>query len=406
MDTLISVDDAVSRVLERVVLAAVEMCDLSSATGRVLREDLVSDRDQPPFDRVAMDGIAICHASWSAGCRVFACEGVHRAGCAAPTLENAEACLEVMTGCVLPLGCDSVIRIEDLTEENGSYRLNEGVVIRLRQNVHELGSDRSRGDLLVSAGVRLNATHVAIAASVGKSQVSVSVRPKIAVVSNGDELVDVDHDVEPYQIRRSNVYAIQSALIDAGYDDVKLYHFGDDESGLQNGLGRILEYHDAVILSGGVSKGKFDYIPPVLDALGVEKIFHGVAQRPGKPIWFGLSSKEVPVFAMPGNPVSCLVCVYHYLFPYLDRCAGHPAAESEMAVLGSDFSFKPSLTMFLPVRIRSTPSGDLVVDPAPTNGSGDFCGLADSDGFAVLSADKETCLAGQPLAVHRWVPQL
>ena len=378
------------------------MVPLQDAFGMVLREDLVADRDIPPFDRVTMDGIGINFNAWEKGKRIFSIEGIQKAGVPPLNLENADACLEVMTGAVLPSGCDCVILYEDIEINDGKAKLREGIKIACMQNIHVKASDYTCGTRLVLKGSRLLASQVAIAASIGKSEVLVTANPKIAVVGTGDEVVGIDQEIESYQIRQSNAYAIAAALKLFGYDQVVCFHIKDDKDELRARLGEMLEDFDVVILSGGVSMGKFDYVPEVLADIGVKTLFHQVKQRPGKPFWFGKNGQEKPVFALPGNPVSTQVGVYRYVLPYLNRAVNACEIEREFAVLDRDVDVKTDRAYFLPVKIKSQEDGRLLAEPVFPNVSGDYAALDKSDGFIELLEDTFQFSKGTVARLFRW----
>lgn len=364
------------------------------AMGRVLQEDLRADRDFPPFDRVTMDGIAIQFDSFAAGRRDFPVSGVQAAGAPRLTLGTADACIEVMTGAVLPEGADTVIRYEDLHLENGlaSIRLED---ISFRQNLHFQGIDRQAGDLIVPAGRKIAPPEIATAASIGKSVLQVARLPRVAIVSTGDELVDVADTPLPHQIRRSNVYATQATLFEHFGIAGQLFHFIDDREQIARGLQGILAEFDLVVLTGAVSEGKFDYLPEVLHALGVEKCFHKVAQRPGKPFWFGHLNLRPVVFALPGNPVSAFLCTWRYLIPFLHRSLGQEPPRPRTAVLSAAMTFKPHLTYFLPVKLDNGTNGILQALPLPGHGSGDLANLNDADAFLELPLEQDQFYPGE-----------
>jgi molybdopterin molybdotransferase len=362
---------------------------LEESSGRVLAEDLFADRDLPPFDRVSMDGIAIHHAAWREGARRFFVEAVQPAGSPRISLHDPRACIEVMTGAVLPEGCDCVVPFENVDIKDGLARLKEDFKLVVLQNVHEKGSDYQKGSLLLSRGCRLLPPQIAVAASIGKSEILVSGDPRIAVIATGDELVEVDQPVEPFQIRQSNVYAIDAALRLHGHSHTNRFHIKDDRRTMTEHLRRILIEFDIIILSGGVSMGKFDYVPEVLKDLGVEVCFHKIKQRPGKPFWFGISREGKPVFALPGNPVSTQVCLHRYVLAYLRKASGVRGDVVEYATLTEDVRVKTSLTYFLPVKLTCGTDGRAMADPVHLNGSGDYASLAQSDGFIELGADAE-----------------
>ena len=356
-----------------------EPCPLGAAAGRVLREDIAAERDQPPFDRVAMDGIAIALAAYSAGQRSFRIAGTVPAGTKPLPLPSADACLEVMTGAVLPPGADTVIPFESLALDGARATIRVEAPLVRHANVHRQGTDARAGSRVLSAGTRLYGPELAIVASAGRGTVRVGRDPRIAVISTGDELVGPDQPLEPWQIRRSNVYGVAATLALAGYRRLTDAHAPDDPVTIRAQLAAHLADHDVLVLSGGVSAGRFDHVPAALEAIGVRRIFHKIAQRPGKPLWFGIGPAGQPVFALPGNPVSTLVCVTRYVLPALARLTGATPAPTQHACLAAGYESRHALTTFVPFD-RAT-DGALVVTVHPTHGSGDFTALAGTAGF-------------------------
>lgn len=372
---------------------------LPAAVGRILRENLYADRPLPPFHRVTMDGIALQHAAFAAGRRSFLIENTAAAGAPRMTLQDGENCLEVMTGAVLPAGADTVIRYEDLEINDGRARL---LIEELKpgKNVHRAGSDRSRGDLLVSGGRVITPVEVGVAATVGKTTLTVSKNPRTLIISTGDELVEVGATPLPHQIRRSNVFTLQSLFTELNVP-AEVLHLPDNYDLILQRMRDILQQYDLLVLSGGVSMGKFDFLPKVFAALGVKEHFHKVKQRPGKPLWFGESPTGTVIFALPGNPVSSFSCARKFVVPWLLRNLGLPPAPPRYAVLAEDFSFKPALTYFLQVKISYTATGQLLATPTVGNGSGDLANLPDADGFLELPVDREFFAAG---SVFEYLP--
>lgn len=257
---------------------------------------------------------------------------------------------------------------------------------------------------MVRSGTRLTGREVAVAAACGYGVVTVSHVPRIAVIASGDELVEVEaRDIAPHQIRRSNDYALRAALLSAGYGQVERFHFRDVRHEIEHMLWHVLAEFDVVIVTGGISKGKFDYLPGELDRQGVKRIFQGVAQRPGKPLWFGLSARQTPVFALPGNPVSSYTCLHRYVLPALARASGALPAPARYAALTAAVTFKPKLAFLLPVRLSSGPHAELCAQPDPGNTSGDFAGLVGTDGFVELPAEPTEFPAGYVARFHPWV---
>jgi molybdopterin molybdotransferase len=370
--------------------------NLLEATGRVLAEDIPADQDFPPFHRVTMDGIAIHHQLFRKD-HPFAIEGTQPAGLPRKKLNNLNNCLEVMTGAILPEGVDTVIRYEDVHIENGTA-LIKLEHLKPGMNIHTQGADAKKGMTLLIKGQRLTPAEIAVLASVGKANVLVYDSPRIAVVSSGDELVEITEQPEAHQVRRSNVYSLRAAIQDSGWRSDS-HHLPDKKELVVEKLKTLLDHYDLMVLSGGVSQGKFDFIPETLTELGVTRLFHKVSQRPGKPFWFGHTPGKNVVFALPGNPVSTFLCFYRYIKPWIARQMGLQPPYSS-AVLATDFEFQPELTYFLQVSVRHE-NGELIAYPIPGGGSGDFVNLKDADGFLELPPSQALFKAGE---VYPYIP--
>lgn len=376
-----------------------ERVALARAGGRLLREDLRADRDFPPFDRVMMDGIALRYADWVAGQRSFPIAGIGAAGAPPVTLSAAGSCVEIMTGAVLPRGSDTVIRYEDLHISNGQARLDAACMPVQGQNIHRRGSDRRQGDVVVPGGTLLTAGEIGVAATVGYADLLVSRQPRIMIISTGDELVPVEAMPLPHQIRRSNVHQL-AALLAQHQLAADISHLPDEPGAIRATVGEYLSAYDLLLLSGGVSRGKFDYVPEVLTSLGVAAHFHGVRQRPGKPFWFGQHSSGTRVFALPGNPISGFVCTLRYVLPWWRRVLGLPAPPAQWAQLTEAVTFKPDLVYFLPVRLSESPDGRRLATPRPGQGSGDLANLVAVDGFLELPAERQSFAAGEAFPLY------
>ncbi len=359
-----------------------DIISIYHSEGRVLRKPIVTDRDLPPYDRVTMDGVAIRFEDYSAGVRSYKIEGVAAAGSPKQEMGNPNSCLEVMTGAIMPAGVDTVVRYEDVQIENGVATLDD-VTITQRQNIHFKGSDRAKGVAVVDKGQMIGQTEIGVAASTGNVELEVSKLPRIVVISTGDELVDVEQTPLEYQIRKSNVHMISSLLRTWG-GEVELKHLVDDFDTIKEKLSTLLPIVDCIILSGGVSKGKFDFLPKVLEELGVTKHFHKIQQRPGKPFWFGSLSDETIVFALPGNPVSSFMCATRYIQPWMRKSIQYTKVTTQYAELATDITFKPELTYFPIVDIKTNEEGKLIAFPVNNNGSGDFASLTDGNAFLEL----------------------
>ena len=387
---MISVTQAKELILQNTQDFGVEEVSFLEAEGSVLKEDIFADRDFPPFNRVAMDGIAINYRFFEHGIRDFKIEGIQPAGSEQETMLNAAHCYEVMTGAVLPANCDTVIRYEDIVLNNGmaTVLVDE---IKEGKNIHTQGKDRSKGDILIKKNTIITAAEIGVLATVGKAIVKVARLPKVMIVSTGDELVEVEESPEAHQIRRSNVFTLVSLLKKLKIS-AETAHITDEKEVLKEKIASFLKSYDVLLFSGAVSKGKFDFLPEVLEELKVEKLFHKVAQRPGKPFWFGLAkdvekttisnTNKTVVFAFPGNPISTYVNCMVYFYEWYKKSVGiyHKAMT---AILAEGVVFKPNLTYFLQVKLYNE-NGVLKAYPVKGNGSGDLASLVQADGFITL----------------------
>ncbi len=402
IEKMISVAEAFARVLATARPLPPETVPLPHAAGRVLAETLTADRDFPPFSRVAMDGIAVAHAAWAAGQTEFAIEHTQYAGAPPQPLRNPHQAIEVMTGAVLPPGTDVVIRYEDVLLADNRATVQIPPPAAPGVNVHPQAADRRRGDVLLRPGTRLGPAELAVAATVGAAEIAVFRPARVAVVSTGDELVGIGETPLPHQIRRSNAYALQALLAQAGAG-VSLFHLPDALDELRQGLTTILAAgFDAVVLSGAVSKGRADHLPGLLRELHVGEIFHEVNQRPGKPLWFGARADGPVVFGLPGNPVSTFITACRYVRPWLRACQQPADAlptkavfeAPAPAVLTVDIQFAPPLAHFVPVRLTVDAEGRRLATPLRVGGSGDLAGLVGADAFLELPPAPAVFAAG------------
>ena len=379
----------------------IESLPLGQCAGAVLRENVYAERDQPPFDRVGMDGIAIAAAA-SPERRHFCVQAVQAAGDAPLTLESTRHCIEIMTGAMLPAGCDAVVPVERIRINDGEAEIEAGVEVRPGQNVFARASDLKQGALLLASGKRLEAPEVAAAAGAGMARLRVSQQPAFMVISTGNELVEPGEPIQAWQLRRSNAYGLVAALRRRGFARVADDHLADDAQALQTTLKQHLQSYDVLILSGGVSMGKFDLVPAALAACGVREVFHKVAQRPGKPFWFGMSPSGSAVFALPGNPVSTLVCLARYVIPAIDRAMGLGELRTTRIALAEAVTFNPALAGFLPVTTDIDEWGRPWARMVANNGSGDFAALAGTCGFVELPPGPNTYPKGFVTKLYRW----
>ncbi len=361
-----------------------EELPFQDSLGRILAEPIYADRDFPPFDRSTRDGIAISYSGMDKTQGAFRIQGIQPAGSPPVSLSSESDCVEIMTGAVVPENADTVVMYEHLEINGESAKVVQA--IEQGQNIHNKGNDLRKGAIVLDRGIEIGPSAIGVMASVGKTTVSVKTMPKVAVVSTGNELVAVDHLPKPHQIRRSNSHTLAAALQAKGIS-ARLFHFLDDREAIKQGLQEVLHSFDVVMLSGGVSKGKYDFLPEVLEELEVVKLFHRVMQRPGKPFWFGKHTpNNTTVFAFPGNPGSTFANYHVYFLPWLAMSYGKQGHWPSV-FLESSFENTTPLTRF----IRATTylkDGRLYAKLVNINGSGDLTSLVETNGFLVLEPNK------------------
>lgn len=348
-----------------------------------------------------MDGIAIAFDDFASGKRTFEIQGMQAAGDNALTLEPGKA-IEIMTGASLPPGADCIVPVERITVNDVGAHIEANYAAQAKQFIHARGSDHVKGTVLLNPGTQIKPVDVAVIASCGLAEVDVASDPVISVISTGNELVPAGKPIEDHQVRLSNGPALVAMLSGHGCSQVRHDHLQDDIDELRKRIAEHLDRSDVLVLSGGVSMGKADYVPQVLADLGVTVDFHKISQRPGKPMWFGIGPKKQAVFALPGNPVSTLVCCRQYVVPALRHMAGMKAPAPQFATLTQDVTFEPKLTNFLPVRLLSNAAGQVLAMPVHTNTSGDFAALHGTDGYVELALEKSLFRSGTTVPLHRW----
>ncbi|WP_137906164.1 molybdopterin molybdotransferase MoeA [Chryseobacterium sp. 2VB] len=395
---MISVQQAEEIILSQIKDFGTEEIFYENALGRILAENILADRDLPPFDRSTVDGIAISFNSFEKGIHTFTIKAVQAAGEVPVSIDDENECIEIMTGAALDSSMDTVIRYEDISINNNFASIT--IDVKKGQNIHLKGRDKKAGEILVKANQVITPSILGIAASVGKTFLTVKRLPKVAIISTGDEMVPPETIPTPFQLRRSNGITIKSVLekyrINADW-----LHWNDDFEFIKKELSQCIENYDILLMSGGVSMGKFDYLPKACDELGIEKIFHKIRQRPGKPFWFGKSQNGKLVFAFPGNPVSVFMCLHRYFIPWLEKSLGIPE-NPQYAVLQNDIDFPFSLQYFAQVKLSMNPSGKLIAESVNTNGSGDFSHLAETDAFIELPLEKTMFKKGEVYKIWRY----
>jgi len=374
---------------------ATEAIPLREAMSRVLARDILSDRDYPPFHRSIRDGYAVRAAETHSGAQLK-CIDELKAGDTPTTCVAPGTCIQIMTGAALPDGADAVIMIEHISREGNAVHLDRAV--KPGQHVVRRGSEQAAGQTVLSAGTRIGFAEIAAAAQVGAANPVVTRKPRIAILSTGDEVVDFASTPGPFQIRNSNSVSLAAQVGLTGGEPVVLGNARDSLDDLRAKITAGLEA-DALILSGGVSMGKYDLVEPVLSEFAAEVIFDAVAIRPGKPVVFALC-KGKPVFGLPGNPVSTMVTFDLFVRPAIDILSGtepRPLPFIE-ATLTASLSEKAGLTHFLPAKLTWR-SDKAHVSSVPWQGSGDVVAMAHANCLLVVPADRETIEAGEHVHV-------
>jgi molybdopterin molybdotransferase len=373
---------------------------LNNSYGAILDEDVRADRDMPGFDKALMDGIAMDSAAWKKGRWTFTIQGVQSAGNKPLTLKSNKNCFEITTGSVLPKGCDCVVPVEQIVMKGNEATIKDNAKVERFQNLQLQASDRRKGDIVLRKGIRLFAPQIAVAASVGKTTLKIKQRSRIAIISTGDELVPVSAKPTPYQTRLSNSVFIKTTLDKEGLFTSEMFHIKDDKAILKTKIKQIIHQFSVLVLSGGVSKGKYDYVPAVLKELGVKTLFHHVSQKPGKPMWYGMAKKNVPIFALPGNPVSTQACLVRYVIPHLSKALG-VKLNFPFVKLNEDVKIKTAFTFFLPVQIQMK-GAESFAKPVFFDKSGNLSRLVETDGFVELEGGKHHFKKGYIARFYSW----
>jgi molybdopterin molybdotransferase len=366
-----------------------------NALGHVLAQEVKSDRAYPPFDRSTRDGYAVRAAEAKSGAKLRVV-GEIKAGDTVTEPLAPGTCVQIMTGAAVPQGADAVVMIEHTRAEGGTILFERDA--QLDQNIVPRGSEGAAGQVILSTGIRLGYAELALAAQVGAVQLQCAKKPRVAILSTGDEVVSVEKTPGPFQIRNSNSVSLAAQVRLSGGEPVLLGNAADRTDDLREKIQRGLK-EDILVLSGGVSMGKYDLVESVLKEVGAEFYFDAVAIRPGKPVVFGRCG-ETFVFGLPGNPVSTMVTFELFVTPALDLLSGAEARPLPLveARLGEALHEKPGLTHFLPARLEWK-AANAEVRALKWQGSGDIAALAKANCFLAVPADKAEVQTGEPISV-------
>jgi molybdopterin molybdotransferase len=374
-----------------------ETVALAAAAGRVLAEGIQADRDQPPFPRSTRDGFA-CRAAEASTNQLLFLAGQLRAGDTPSTALGVREVWEIMTGAPVPEGADAVFMVEhaehssELNSAGGFVRLAAPRTVEPGENIVARGAEARAGDLLVSPGVRLGGAQIALAAQCGYSRLKVAARPRVAILSTGDELVPVESVPGPSQIRNSNAPMLAAMVEAAGGEAVVLPAVPDQDAPLEAAIQQALQA-DFLLVTGGISAGRFDLVEGALTRAGAQFFFGGVAIQPGKPVVFGELPRPgrlpLPFFALPGNPISSAVTFQLFAAPLLAALGGDSSALPRFALaqMRGEWRGNPGLTRFLPAWCDFGLAPEVRL--APWQGSGDIAAFASSNCFLVVPPDAQ-----------------
>jgi molybdopterin molybdotransferase len=374
---------------------AMETLPLRDALGYVLAEEIKADREYPPFNRSTRDGFAVRAEDAKAGARLR-CVGEIKAGDSVVETLQAGTCVQIMTGAAVPPGADAVVMIEHTRRDGESIEFLRAA--QSGQNIVPKGSEARAGQLLMIAGTRLGYAELSLAAQVGAEKLRCGRKPRVAILSTGDEIVSVESTPGPFHIRNSNSVSLAAQVRLAGGEPVLLGNAADRKDDLRAKIESGLR-EPVLVLSGGVSMGKYDLVEAVLKEMGAEFYFDAVAIRPGKPAVFGRCG-DAFVFGLPGNPVSTMVTFELFVVPALDILSGADARPLPLvqARLDEALKEKTGLAHFLPARVQwheAMPEVRLL----RWQGSGDIAALAKANCFLVVPADREEIAAGESVSI-------
>lgn len=368
---------------------------VSDALGHVLAQEISADREYPPFHRSTRDGYAV-HAAEAKQNAKLRCIGEIKAGDTVSIPLDSGTCIQIMTGAAVPPGADAVVMIEFTTRNDDTVAFDRDA--KHGQNIVPQGSEAHIGYLVLQPGLRLGFAELAIAAQVGAANLLCYRKPRVAILSTGDEVVPITETPGPFHIRNSNSVSLAAQVRLAGGEPVPLGNALDGVDDLSAKIELGLQ-HDILVLSGGVSMGKYDLVEAVLKSFGAEFFFDAVAIRPGKPTVCGRCRNKL-VFGLPGNPVSTMVTFQLFVTPAIDLLSGAAARPLPLmeATLSQTLHEKPGLTHFLPARLE-WPDSSPRVQPLPWQGSGDIAALSHANCFLVVPADRHDIPAGQKVSV-------
>jgi molybdopterin molybdotransferase len=392
LNVTLSFSDARACILQRVKQSmSTEEVPVLESGGRILAETIHADRDYPPFPRAARDGFAVKAENLPGELRVI---GEVRAGEVYPDMLVSGEAVEIMTGAPLPEGADAVVMVEHTVRDGSHVRIERAQ--KPGENFAPVGSEATKGSAILSSGQRIGFSEVSALAMVGRERVQVYRKPRVAILPTGDELVEVQSEPQTFQIRNTNAWSLSAQVRRAGGEPEILPIARDNIESTRSSIEKGLQA-DLLLLSGGVSAGKYDIVERVLAGLGAEFFFDRVKIQPGQPLVFGCI-KETFFFGLPGNPASTMVTFEIFARAAMERMAGAVASPLPLlrARLTKEFRHKTGLTRFLPACLSDDGS---TVEPVAWKGSGDIPSITRANAFLVADEDRESWAAGDDIRV-------
>ncbi len=370
---------------------------LARAGGRILRQSIRADRPLPPYDRSTMDGVALRQEDLASGQRRFRVAGEAQAGRPARTFPHPGSAVLCLTGAIVPAGSGLVVPLEHYELEGNEVVLHRHAPLDPGQFIHRRGSDCTPGTILVPEGARLGPAEIATAAACGCHELTVARPPRIALLTCGDEVVPVDSTPQPWQIRQSNLPVLRSLLAAKGLAPCREQHLGDAPAVVRDGLAEAAEAAEIILTSAGISAGSTDHLPTAWRDLGFRELFRGLRQKPGRPMACALGPGDRLLLALPGNPLSTLICACRYALPSIDRWMGGSASEPSPLPLAEPVRRHPQLTLFAAVHLEKG-----AVRVSAMKNSGDLTGWLGTSGFVEIPPGDRPVEAGEALPYRPW----
>jgi len=399
---LITVEKALKVILAQVCPCGETTLPLYTATGYCLAEDIFADRDQPPSDRSAMDGYAVRSADVQRVPVQLTLVGEIAAGSAERPMVTPGTCVRILTGASIPSGADAVVKVEDTAEENGIVIFHS--IPPPGANIRKQAEEIKKGSIILGNGMILDAVQIGLCASVGKNIVKVYTQPRVTILCTGKELLEGKETVASHQLRDSNGPSLCAALTATGYRDVPSRIVTDDPEELVERMREAIQSCDVVILTGGVSVGKYDYVPEAVKQIGAAVHFHGVAMKPGKPQLYATYNKTCHIFGLPGNPLSVFTGFHEFVLPAVRRMSGIAAERCRPRLrlpLAKAVRVKGGRTEYILVQVAYDSSGSQAI-PIKSHGSADLTAAARADGVIAVPPDKRDLPAGHVVDFTPW----